>query len=116
MDEDDEKELLEDFTDYVNILPKCLQEPFEKRKGDPDKLVNQYIGILPILSVRKYKDNIKDKDVYSQYRKNYLSDLTKLVETYFPPLKVIILPAVQVTNYAVESTKPPKISTTVTKD
>lgn len=34
---------------------------------------------------------------------NYLTDLTKLVETYFPPLKVRILPALQVSKYSPET-------------
>jgi len=45
------------------------------------------------------------KDVYSQFRKNYLSDLTALLETYFPPLKVIMLDPMQVTKYDMESSK-----------
>ena len=37
--------------------------------------------------------------MYGQFRKNYLSDMTKLIETYFPPLKVVMLDPLQITNY-----------------
>ena len=37
--------------------------------------------------------------MYSQFRKNYLSDMIKLIETYFPPLKVVMIDPLQITNY-----------------
>lgn len=98
-------ELEEEFYDYLNNLPKELQAPFEIRKEDPENLVPSYIGILPLISVKKPKYELKNKDIYSQYRKNYLSDLTKLVETYFPPLQVMMLPPMQVTKYDLETFK-----------
>lgn len=80
-----------------------MREPYEYRKDNPDNLVKPYIGIMPIISVKKQKDTISTKDIYLQFRKNYLSDLTLLLEAYFPPLKVIMLDPMQVTKYDIQT-------------
>ena len=77
----------------------------EDREGEFSDTFNNYIGIVPIVSVKKPKDEITQKNIYSQFRKNYLSDLRKLLEAYFPPLKVLFLPAVQMTKYETEEFK-----------
>ena len=95
----------EEFEDYLSNLHKSLQVPVEEREGEFFETFRPYIGILPLVSVKKPKVNIIQKDIYSQYRKNYLVDLTKLIETYFPPLKVMFLPALQITKYETKNYK-----------
>lgn len=97
--------LKEEFSEYVNLLPKRLRTPYEFRKDDPEKSVQPYIGIIPIITVKNPKEKITSKNIYAQYRKNYLTDLTKIFETYFPPLKIMMLAPMQITKFDLNDVK-----------
>ncbi|CAI2374069.1 unnamed protein product [Moneuplotes crassus] len=114
-EEDTKEDLLEEFTDYLSILPKELHSKPEERKGEFSDTFAPYIGIVPLISVKKPKEKIVQKDIYAQYRKNYLADLTKLIECYFPPLKVMFLDPLQVTKYETSNYKKvdPEFSTII---
>jgi len=69
IEEDYKEDLNEEFNDYLGQLSKDWYPPVEEREGEFSDTFRQYIGIVPIISVKKPKDKILQKDIYSQYRK-----------------------------------------------
>ena len=90
--------MVEEFQDFINRLPSSIRSSYTSRTESLDKYIDTNIGVVPIISVKSFKETLTSKDLYSQYRKDYLNDMKTLIEAYFPPLKFKILDSLQISD------------------